>query len=162
MLYDGQWYHNVQMQYDEISDVVVMYDQSRQVQLLSPKLAAFKLYNATFVRMEKDSATAALVSTGFYNILYKGNTSLLMKEVKTLRDIISPNMVVEYFAVTNQYYYLEKDGKIFSVKNKKDLFKIWGNRKKEVQQFVKANKLSFRKDRQNMLTKSTAYYDSLK
>jgi len=39
---------------------------------------------------------------------------------------------------------------------------LMDNRKEVVKQFVKSNKLSFRKDRQNFLSRATVYYDSLK
>jgi hypothetical protein len=39
---------------------------------------------------------------------------------------------------------------------------LFSSHKKQVQQFIKENHLSYRKDRDNTLIKVTAYYDGLK
>jgi hypothetical protein len=162
VIYDGILYDSVLMRYDEVSDVLVINAQADRIQLLSEKVEYFKLFNSDFIRMEKDSLTNSLVSSGFYNLLYKGKISLIKKQVKTIREVISSNAELQHFVDEKDHYYIKKGDIIFPIKRKKDLLRLLGDRRKEVQQFIRANKLKFRKNRQVLLTTSTAYYDSLK
>lgn len=98
----------------------------------------------------------------FYNQLYKGKITLLKKEIKIIREEISSANELLRFADQKDHYYIIKDGHWNQVNSRKDFYKILGEKGRDVKQFVKTNKLSFRQDRQNMLTRATAYYDSLK
>ncbi|MEO6733019.1 MAG: hypothetical protein ABIN01_17475 [Ferruginibacter sp.] len=162
IVYDGIKYDSVLMQYDEISDVVTIIGPVSWIQLLNGKVERFNLYNSNFVWLQKDSTSAGLDRTGFYNIVYNGRVSLLKKQVKTFREEIVMNSEIKRFADPKDHYYIQQDGKFYPIKNRKDLYRIFGERKKDVQRFVKANHLSFRNNREVMLTSATAYYDNLK
>jgi len=159
--YDGIKYDSLMMQYEEIKDVVVINEQAKKLQLLNEKVTGFNLYNAHFVRLVKDSFPNSPINTGFYQVLYSGNVWLLKKQVKTIREVINATEILR-FADEKNHYYIKKDGQIYSIKSRNDFFNLFDDKRKELQQFVNANKLRFRKDRDNMLTRATAYYDSLK
>lgn len=161
VIYDGIRYDSIYMRYDEIRDMLVINSQGERIQLFGEKVEYFRLFDSDFIRLVKDSLTNSLVSTGFYNLLYKGKIYLLKKQIKTIREVISTGMELQHFADAKDYYYIKKDDGIYPIRNKKELFRFFGGRKKEMQQFIRANNLNFRKDRQNMLTKATVYYDSL-
>jgi hypothetical protein len=160
VVYDGILYDSILMKYDEVADALIINSEAGNLQLWNEKVQSFHLYNADFIQPEKDSNTNGLKFSGFYNLLYKGKVSLLKKEIKTIREAISSELL--RFVDTKDYYYIKKNEHYYAVSSRKDFYKILGDHKEEVKQFVKTNKLSFRKDRQNMLTKATAYYDSLK
>ncbi|MEO5890855.1 MAG: hypothetical protein ABIQ31_11410 [Ferruginibacter sp.] len=160
--YDGIVYDSIVMRYDEVKDVVVINSGPDHIQLTSGKIHAFNLYGSDFIRIEKDSLTNELVNSGFYNLLYRGKISLLKKQVKTVREVISSTAELQHFADEKNHYYILKDGRAYPIRSRKDITRLFGDHKKEVQQFIKANDLSFRNDKQKMLTKTTAYYDGLK
>lgn len=159
--YDGILYDSILMSYDETKDVLVINDQGNRIQLLSEKVVQFKIFNYDFIRLEKDRNSNELISSGFYNILYKGDLILLKKQVKTVKEEIT-NAELIRSVNEKDYYYIKKDQAIFPIKSSKDLYRLLGDKKKQVQQFVKENNLKFSNDKQNMLTKATAYFDSLK
>lgn len=161
IIYDGIQYDSVLMRYDETRDVVVINAYTDRIQLHSEKIKSFNLFNASFIRIEKDSLTPNLPVTGFYNVLYNGKLSLLKKQIKVVREDIVSNELL-HFADEKDHYFIKKYDGLYAVRSKNDLLKIFKDRKKEVQQFIKANNLNFRNDRQNMLTKTTVYYDNLK
>src|ERR1700712_2379316 len=78
--YDDILYENLHLQYDEVQEVVIMEDSARRIQLLNPRISAFTLFDNLFIRIVKDSTTRPLIRTGFYNVLYKGQHTLLKKE----------------------------------------------------------------------------------
>lgn len=159
--YDDIKYDSVLMQYDEIKDAVVINEQGKKIQLHSKKVASFKLHNASFARLLKDSFPGSPISTAFYNVLYNGKIWLLKREVKTYRESMGDTKLLR-FVDQKDYYYIKKGGQIFLIKNRNDFLNLFDDRKKELHQFIKANKLKFRSDRENMLSMATAYYDSLK
>ena len=144
VIYDGIRYDSIFMRYDEIKDVLVINSQANRIQLFSEKVEYFNLFNSDFIRLVKDSLTNSLVSTGFYNLLYKGKISLLKKQIKTIREVISTKLELQHFADEKDYYYIKKDDGIYPIKTKKICSNFW-RQKKEVQQFIKANNLNFRK-----------------
>lgn len=158
--YDNVLYENVLLQFDEVQEVIFMQDSSRRIQLLNQRVAGFTLFNNTFIRLVKDSANAVLAATGYYNLLYNGNTRLLKREEKIIREDVSTGALLRYIDVLT-YYYIQKDNSWYSIKSKGAILNIFNDRKKELRQFIKKNKLSYRKDRDNMLVKVTAYYDQL-
>ncbi|MEP7111254.1 MAG: hypothetical protein ABI760_24880, partial [Ferruginibacter sp.] len=127
----------------------------------SEKVYSFNLFNSDFIRLVRDSVKNYLESSGFYNLLYNGKVCLLKKQIKNIREVLT-NIEILRYADQKDHYFIKKDERIYKISSRKDLFKLMGDGKKAVQQFIKANKLSYRRDRQNMLTKATAYYDSLK
>ena len=160
VVYDGILYENLSMQYDEIAEALFMQDSARRIQLLNPRIERFTLFANNFIRIVKDTESAALVKTGFYNILYEGGTSLLKKEVKLIRDDVSTGEL-RHFVDATEYYYLKKNNVFFSIKSKGGFLDLFKDKRKQIKQYIAKNKLSYRKDRDNMLAKATAYYDQL-
>ncbi len=160
LVYDGVLYQQVMLQYDEIQEAVIIEDASLRIQLLNERLSKFSVFNNTFVRIVKDSSSNALLNTGFYNVLYDGKNSLLKKEVKTIREDITTDKII-YYVDVHRYHYIKKAAAYYAVNSKKNVLSILGDKKKDIQQYIRKNKLSFRKDRDNMLVKVMAYYDQL-
>jgi hypothetical protein len=160
VVYDGILYEDVKLQYDEVQEILFMQDSIRRIQLLNQRITGFALFNNSFIRIVKDSMNRVLVRTGFYNLLYKGNTSLLKKEEKRIREEVATGELQRFIDVVN-YYYLQKNNTCYSIKNKGSIMDIFKDRKKDIRQYIRKNKLSYRKDRDNMLIKVTAYYDQL-
>jgi hypothetical protein len=162
VLYDGVTYDSVLMRYNEITDELVINYYTERIQLLKPKVEQFRFFNSDFIRIEKDSLSRSLISSGFYNRLYSGKISLFKKEIKAIRESSSINVELLSFIDEKDYYYIKKEGRYYPIKKKRDFFDLLNDKKKELKEFVKMNGLNYRRDRQNMLTQTIAYYDSLK
>ena len=79
IVYDGLLYENVLLQYDELSGMVVMQDRTHHILFRNDLVSQFSMFNNTFIRIVKDSASRVLYETGFYNQLYHGKTIRIMK-----------------------------------------------------------------------------------
>ena len=55
----------------------------------------------------------------------------------------------------------KKANTFYMVSNKKSLLAILKDRKKEVQEFIRKNKLNIHKDKDNALPKIAAFYDEI-
>jgi hypothetical protein len=160
--YGGVLYSGVQLLYDEVAEVVVFLDPTHRIQLVSDKISSFSLLNDNFIRLVKDSTNPILVGTGFYQVLYGGKSSVLKKEMKTIGEDVRNNTegVVRFIELKN-YYYIHKDNTYYPVKNKKNLLEIYKDRKTDIQQYIRNNKLKYKKNKDNYLIKLSAYYDQL-
>jgi hypothetical protein len=160
VVYDGVLYENVLMQFDEVQDALIMDSSSRRIQFINDRVTQFTLFNNNFIRIVRDTENTTLVRTGFYEVLYDGKISLLKKEEKQVRDDVTTGELLRFIDI-HQYYYIKMNNTYYSISNRKSILSIFKDRKKEVKQFIRKNKLSYRKDRDNMLTKATAWYDQL-
>ena len=162
IVYDNVLYPDVQLLYDEVKDVIVFQDVTHRIQLHSERVSRFTILNNNFIRIEKDSSSQSIISTGFYHVLYEGNMSILKREVKTIdEDIRSMVAGVVRLIKVKTYYYIKKDGVYFTIKKEKDVLNVFKDHEKDIQQFIKSYQLNFKNDGDNMLTKVATYYDQL-
>jgi hypothetical protein len=161
IIYNNIMYPNANLHYDELADVLVFEDSTHRIQLISERVTRFTIAENNFIRIVKDSSGSVL-PTGFYNLLYEGNTAVLKKEVKKIREELRSNSegILRHIEITN-YYYIKKNNEYYPVKGKKWVLNLFKDHKNEMQQYIKNNKLSFKHDRDNMLKQLTAYYDRL-
>lgn len=170
VVYDKVLYHNVFLSYDEVRDVLIFQDSKHRIQLHSDLVSAFSILDNHFIRLVKDSLNTALVSSGFYQVVYNGNTTVLKREIKTIvEDISSASIGIVATVKAKEYFYIKKNNTYWAIKNEKDLLTLFKDREKEVQTFIKDNKLDFKNAPlstegsgfKNTLTKTAAYYDQL-
>lgn len=163
IVYDNVFYPDVLLKYDETAELVVFQDPKHQIQLISERIARFSITDNNFIRIEKDdSLSNSIVRTGFYNLLYDGKVQALKKEVKVIREELRSNSEgILRFIDISTYHYIKKNNEYFPVNSKGAIMDIFKDRKKEIQQYIKTNKLNFKKDRDNMLIKVSALYDQL-
>jgi hypothetical protein len=160
IVYDNVFYPDVHLLYDEVSNIIIFQDKAHQIQLINERISRFTILDNHFIRIVKDSLMSSPVSTGFYNILYEGNVSVLKQEVKIVNeDVSSISEGVLHFIENKKYYYIKMNHEYYRINRKKDLLNVYKARKKEIRQCIKDNKLSFKNNPDNMLVKASACYD---
>ena len=58
-------------------------------------------------------------------------------------------------------FFIQKDSTYYPVKSYKGLLTILKDRSKEVKQYLRKNRIRYRKGPENAILKATVYYDSL-
>jgi hypothetical protein len=159
IIYDNVEYKDVDLQYDEMMGVVIMQDENHRIQLSNDRISSFTIGNYDFIRIVRDSLSQTVPETGFYNILYEGNLTILKKEIKTIRQIYSYSQEITRVIDLKTNYYFRKNNEYTQINNQKELLNFFPNRKKEIQHYIKTNKLNFKKDTDNLLVKVAVYYD---
>lgn len=162
IVYDNVLYSNVHLLYDEVTGVVVVQDVTRRIQLETDKIAAFTIGDNRFTRLTLDSVNASAVPNGFFQILYEGKTRLFKQETKRIEeDIRSASEGIIRSIIIKKVYFIHKKGVYHQVLNKKDVLSLFDDKRNEVAQFIKRNKLDFDKDADKAFAKVTAFYDAL-
>lgn len=154
--YDGNIYEDVPIQYDIQNDEVIIeyYNGIRSIRLIKPKVQYFTLERDKFVML-----TDPQLSTGFYQVLYDGQTKVYARHSKTLQETISGREIQHSFTERTKYYVFSK-GSYHLITGKGAVLDVFKDKKKELNQFAKKNKLGFRKNKAAYITQLADYYDN--
>ena len=156
LTYGDVLYPQVPLYYDLEKDVVVIPDRrnSVQIRLLSEKLSSFTVDGHTFIRLLPDSMAKDAPTPGFYELLYKGRIIALARYKKQVQTLGRPE---ENQTRYQQYdsWYLERDGKYYSIRNQRDLISVLG---KNLKDYLKKNNIAFKKNPAEALTKAAVFY----
>ncbi len=160
--YDGKMYEDVSLLYDEARDqlVYLYFDNASAVRLIKDKVEGFSIMGHNFIHLTPDSLHSSSLAPGFYDELYRGNNSLLAKRTKNIQtNIRQSGAEIKVFG--RDYYYIRKGDNFYSVSNKKSFMQNLSNKRKELQQYIRQNGLNFKKDMENAMVKTLAYYHEL-
>lgn len=161
VVYDGIQYSDLSLRYEDFRQYLVSIDQSYQLLLINQKIRSFTIGGHQFDNVHLDSLHRGIPTAGFYEVLYAGPSRLLKSTYKKSNETLSMSEgVVRVMEVIEDYYI--KIGKVFGpVNTKSELLAKMKNHRKEVQRYIRKNKLNFRKDKDNTLTQTAAYFDQL-
>lgn len=163
VVYDGVQFDDVPLMYDLHTDQVIslLYDQYNKFRLVEDKVGQFDLYNHHFIRISIDSADRSVpLRTGFYDEIYAGKISLVVKRTKELKETSGARDLKKYFLAKNTYF-LKKEGQYMNVNSERSFINALGDKKKELQRLMKENKLNYRKNPEHAMVMLATYYDRL-
>jgi len=158
--FDGLKFYDVPTLYDIVRDQVVIldYHKTYKINLPADKIERFELPGHTFIRLVQDSSNE--IKTGFYEQLYTGTIALFAKREKKILQQYS-NLEINNVVYSKNFYYIRKGNVFYPVNNKKSLLNILRPKQTAVQQYLKKNKVKFKKDREKASLMAVAYYDQL-
>ena len=163
VFYNNVMYERVPLLYDLVHEELLTKDPSaiNIIRLNSERIQWFIMLGHTFIRLIKDSTSAHYTNTGFYELLYKGNTFLYKKITKTLKENSASFQGVNVYIAESNEYFIMKDKQYYRVDTKKSLLKILSSKKNEISQFIRKNKLNIKRNKDDSFVKIVAYYDRL-
>lgn len=155
--YDGILFEDVALTYDIHSDrlITLIPVNGREIKLITEKIDYFVVNSITFVKLSPQN-----LDRGFYGRLYNGDTKVYVRYTKSKQERIENRRLVIEFPQSTRYYVL-KNGKYFSVRSKKDVLKVLGDRKAELKQFAQKENLRFKATKAESLVKLASFYDSI-
>jgi hypothetical protein len=158
--YDGSDYQEVPMLFDLVTGEVIItsFKQEHYIKLLRDKITRFDLLGHTFIRVDTDSTTG--INSGFYDLLYNNKSAVLIKREKVLRQVARSEGIDARFAEYD-YYFIKRAGTYFHVFNMSSLLEAFPGKKNELRSYLRQNHLNFKKDPENTMVKSAAFYDQL-
>lgn len=141
--------------------VVLLYNKFSMFTLLNERLERFDLLSHHFVNITADSLHAnAGIDAGFYDELYHGNVVVLAKYSKSIQTNSGSNGLETYFS-SSKSFYLKKGSNYYSISGQGALLDILKDKKKELQQYIKANKIKYRKGPEEAMVAIAGRYDEL-
>jgi len=161
--YDGSLYKNVPMLYDLYTDkvVVLLYNHFSKFSLLPERIKSFDFLDHHFVNILPDSVDVnSVVKPGLYDELYVGKLQVLVKRVKNIQNNPGTTTIETYFNPVTSYY-LRKNNVYYSVGSQGSFLSVLKDKKAELKQYIRANKIKFRKTPEEAMVKIASYYDHL-
>jgi hypothetical protein len=131
-----------------------------RIRLVAEKVRYFTLLGHTFVRIVADSTRQGGMRTGFYDQLYDGRVQVLVKRVKLVHEQISSGQVDRDFYERNRYF-LRKNGQFYSVNGKGSVLSVFDDRKRELQKFLREQKIRYKRDPESAMVQLARHYDAL-
>jgi hypothetical protein len=162
--YDGIFYTNVSMMYDLNKDkvVVLLYNGFSKYSLLNSRVQSFDLLEHHFVYVAPDSLNkAASIDTGFYDEVYRGNLQVLTRWTKSIQTTSTQTTLETFFTAASKSFFLKKGNNYYSIGGQSSFLKVLKDKKKELQQYIKANKIKFRDNPELAMRMIAAEYDQL-
>lgn len=160
ILYDEELYTDVPLFYDIYHDKVITEHllNGAKLELISEKVQRFSFSGHTFVRLQRNESK--VISDGFYDRLYDGQTKVYCRREKQLQQKIESNDIIDRFEERTRIFILSK-GTYFPVKKKGSVLDVMGDRKQELKTFLKKNKINYKSDREKAIARLAEHYDSL-
>lgn len=157
-----------QVKYDFQLNTVQFVINDRKAEIYhARKVLYFEIFDETVHRYRKFfvlpySNPSNYKAPVFFELLVEGQITLLSREFLEYRTYNSAFYGGSYSRLvqTYEYFLLKEDGTIEDFRgNKNDLLALMGNKGKEVEKYVKANRLDF--DEKYDVARIVAYYNSL-
>lgn len=149
--YRGRTFENVDLVYDQHQDMVFMVHPilNAPMKLQDEHIKWFKMNSHLFKQIDGES--------GYFQILYEGTELMLVKK-NALRIIVSQKNL-KY--VTENRYYVIREGELNKVKKKKSFLKLFPGKKGAINNYMKQTSRSKFKDNLDFsLTQLTQICDS--
>ncbi len=161
VFYDKVKYKDVPLLYDLVHDELILlhFDRVHQINLVKEKVDSFYLSSHHFIKLNPDTSNT-VIKGGYYDELYKGQVSLLMKRTKLAEEKIESGSIYLRASAKSSFYLL-KEGSYFRIKNKKDLLKMLSDKRNELNHYIRRNKIKFKSMPEIAMTSVVAHYDQL-
>jgi hypothetical protein len=163
--YDHMIYHDIPLKYDVVEDkILVEYfnhaGNRRGLILEYKKVNAFTYEGHQFVKVNAGNPAGSL-KKGFYDILLDDEISIYASRKKQINKAVKNGQLSIKFEVLDQFF-VELDDNTYRVSNKSALLQLFEDRKKELKQYIKANRLDLKRDFEASLIAVTHRYINLK
>ncbi|WP_035565047.1 hypothetical protein [Hymenobacter sp. IS2118] len=161
--YNNHVFSNLRLNYDVVLDQVVLQHPTSPLtlRLINEQLRGFTINDRRFLRLVADSASKAVIRTGYYEVLADGEMQLLAKRAKRQQEqIIDRKVDVEFLNIDKLF--IKKAGVYYPVGSKASVVRLLADRSKEIQQYLQAHKLNFsKKQREAAAVELVRYYNGL-
>lgn len=159
VFFENSLYKHVPIKYDLIADqLVVKRPDGFGINLFSPRVGWFTINDSKFVFIDGKHFNGSL-APGFYQEMQDGKVQLFYKRSTRINEKIT-NRVEQQF-VDAVKFYIVRNGNVHEVKNLSSVLTVFNDHRKELKEFLRANKLKYRKYPETVLNKMTAYYNQL-
>lgn len=161
--YDGVELHDVRLMYDvEQDELAIIYPGTGYIiKLVKQLVTGFELGGETFQKLALDS-TASPSKATYYSVLHDGQVKVLAQRRKVGQERVTSKGFEGEYRVEDRHY-LIKDGAYHPISRKRSLLALMQDERKDLNAFIRENKLKFRKQhKEASFVKVARHYDSLK
>jgi len=159
--FNGRLFRERTLRYDLYNDEIILWINSSNVIILNKEMVGEFTVNYMDKRyrvVNMGTDTAGILS-GYVNVYYEGPTALYVKYRKQI-EMLAVDNKYDLFVQSHRIY-VKKNGDIVQVSGRKALLKLLSDRKTELKNYIKQNKLLIVKSEPQTFIPLLQYYDSL-
>lgn len=157
VLYDGVWYHDINMMYDIHKEIlIVQHPTLIPIQLFSERIKQFNIGEQIFIRLNPDKDN--IIRTGFYQQLTNGKVVILALRLKRIEESVA-SMTLEKNFLQFDFYYALKDGKYHEIKKQNSLLDLLKDKRQAIMKHLKQQDLKFRQDKEKTIVQTVQFYN---
>lgn len=156
----GHRYDDLDLKYDICNDELVLKYGTWPVIFMNKELVdSFSLSFDKVYKIINTGRDKSSVFSGYVNLLYEGPTSLYVKFTKKVYPL-GDNGLYDLF-VEKHFVFLKKDGETISVSTRRKLLKLLGDKKRDIQHFIKSNGYRISPGKPETLVPVLEFYDRI-
>jgi hypothetical protein len=153
--YNGTWFKNIPVLYDVHNDAMIAVNGNNLFVLDAERTSDIYLLDHHFIYLNTKSPDD--LASGFYDLLYEGKSQVLVKRTKLVDESKTTEIVYE----DKTAIYVKKENKYLPVSGKGALMDIFKSKRKELNQYLKSNKIKYGKDEEGAVARLASYYDQI-
>jgi hypothetical protein len=161
VIYDSILFNNLPMIYEDLRKCVVYKKDSDEIQLLNKRISSFSIDGHRFIRISPDSTNKNIPASEFYEILYDGPSEVLKNTIKSIQEVPTVEEGLTRYIREKDNYFIRIGTRFYMVRSKTDLLNIFQLHKKELETFLKKQKLKYGENTDHVLIQAAGYYDQI-
>lgn len=161
VVFNDKSYYNLKIKYDIFLDEVILYINPKTIIILNKEMTdrfSFEHEGNKYNIVNLGRDTSGMVD-GYVNLLYDGPTSFYVKYIKKIEPLAEERRYDRFSEMHRMY--LRQDSLLVNFSSKQGLFRILGNRKDELKDFIKKNRLKITRKEPYTFIPLFEFYDSL-
>jgi len=156
--YNGNWYKNIPLLYDSYNDIMISTLNNNLFVLNTEKIADVYLLNHHFIHINQSGDELA---PGFYDVIYNGHSQVLIKRTKFIDEHAVEGQALQTFYEDRSNAYIKKGTQYYLVDTRGSFLDTFKDKKKDLNRYMRDNKIDYKKDKESAVAKLAAYYDSI-
>jgi len=142
--YDGQNYYDVKLKYDIYRDLLVLnpYGESENIgiNLNKSKVESFSIENKNFIKIDKKNETVPEFIPGYYEETKISPDFVFYIKHHKDQQKTATEAGLFYFFKENNSFFIDLKNKIYPIKGKSDIIKLFPDQKKQINGFYLMNR----------------------
>ncbi len=159
MVYDNILFDSLNLLYEDLRELVISKTNNYLLQLVNQRITSFDISGHIFLRLVADSLNTGISKTGFYEMIYQGRSMVLKKTIKSISEEATIDEGVLKHIEVNYQYFIKRGNGYIRVNSSRELLAVFKDHEKDIQRFIRKNKLKFRRDKENTIIRVAGYYD---
>ncbi len=161
LYYDGALYENVPLLFDIVTQEILInrYHQNASMKLLNEKIQYFILDNHRFEKVSQVDKEGN-VTVGIYDVVFNGKASVLVRRAKRIHATSNLNEPSTFVAIDE--FFIRNANSLYNVDKKSSIIQALNDKKEMIKAFIRKNKFRFKKNMEEELIATAAYYETLK
>ncbi len=160
--YNGHLYDNTELQWDILQNYILTrsLDGYSKLILRNDLIDSFTIAGHTIIKMFENKA-ANLYNTDFYDVLYRGSTSVYARRSKQTDNLVRNDKIIYHFKDKDKFY-VNKNGLFYRVSNKREAMRLYSAHASDINRELRKEGVNWRNDFEACLIIAAAQYDQSK